>query len=139
MRFGEALRFSVQALRGSPVRSLLTCLGMLIGNASVILVVTISQTSQDYILEQIRGLGSNVALTNDGLENGVGIYIDNVYYGRVGQSQFDLVDLQGLSPAEVAERTGMKPVSVRANLFKARKTIRENLLATHPSYSELSR
>ncbi len=42
----------------------------------------------------IRGLGSNVALTNDGLENGVGIYIDNVYYGRVGQSQFDLVDLE---------------------------------------------
>lgn len=41
----------------------------------------------------IRGLGSNVALTNDGLENGVGFYIDNVYYGRVGQSQFDLVDL----------------------------------------------
>ncbi|WP_454279957.1 TonB-dependent receptor [Sphingomonas sp. Marseille-Q8236] len=41
----------------------------------------------------IRGLGSNVALTNDGLENGVGVYIDNVYYGRVGQSQFDLVDL----------------------------------------------
>ncbi|WP_341207576.1 TonB-dependent receptor [uncultured Sphingomonas sp.] len=41
----------------------------------------------------IRGLGSNVALTNDGLENGVGIYIDNVFYGRVGQSQFDLVDL----------------------------------------------
>ncbi|PAL22728.1 TonB-dependent receptor [Sphingopyxis sp. GW247-27LB] len=42
----------------------------------------------------IRGLGSNVALTNDGLENGVGFYIDNVYYGRLGQSQFDLVDLQ---------------------------------------------
>lgn len=34
----------------------------------------------------IRGLGSNVALTNDGLENGVGFYIDNVYYGRVGLS-----------------------------------------------------
>ncbi|WEK46236.1 MAG: TonB-dependent receptor [Candidatus Andeanibacterium colombiense] len=41
----------------------------------------------------IRGLGSNIALTNDGLENGVGFYIDNVYYGRVGLSQFDLVDL----------------------------------------------
>ena len=60
MRFGEALRFSFQALRANPVRSLLTCLGMMIGNASVILVVTISQTSQDYILEQIRGLGSNM-------------------------------------------------------------------------------
>ena len=42
----------------------------------------------------IRGLGSNVSLTNDGLENGVGFYVDNVYYGRVGQTQFDLVDLQ---------------------------------------------
>ena len=51
---------------------------------------------------------------------------------------FDLVDLQGLSPAEVAERTGMRPVSVRANLFKARRAIREGLLATHPAYSELS-
>ena len=52
---------------------------------------------------------------------------------------FDLVDLQGFSPAEAAERTGMKPVSVRANLFKARKAIRISLLVTHPSYSELSR
>ena len=60
MRFGEALRFSSQSLRANPVRSFLTCLGMMIGNASVILVVTISQTSQDYILEQIRGLGSNM-------------------------------------------------------------------------------
>ena len=60
MHFGEALRFSFQALRANTVRSLLTCLGMMIGNASVILVVTISQTSQDYILEQIRGLGSNI-------------------------------------------------------------------------------
>ena len=52
---------------------------------------------------------------------------------------FDLVDLQGLSPAEVAERTGLKPVSVRANLFKARRAIRDNLLVTHPAYGELSR
>lgn len=44
----------------------------------------------------IRGLGSNVALTNDGLENGVGFYIDNVYFGRVGLAQFDLVDLQSI-------------------------------------------
>lgn len=50
---------------------------------------------------------------------------------------FDLIDLQGLTPAEVAARTGMKPVSVRANLFKARSAIRDRFLATHPSYNEL--
>jgi len=52
---------------------------------------------------------------------------------------FDLVDLQGLSPTEAAERTGMKPVSVRANLFKARSAIRSRFLATHPSYGELDK
>ena len=51
---------------------------------------------------------------------------------------FDLVDLQGLSPAEVADRTGMRPASVRTNLFKARRAIREGLLANHPAYGDLS-
>ena len=60
MFLGEAVRFSAQALRASPVRSLLTGLGMAIGTSSVILVVTISLTSRDYILEQVQGIGSNI-------------------------------------------------------------------------------
>jgi putative ABC transport system permease protein len=60
MFLGEAVRFSAQALRASPVRSLLTGLGMAIGTASVILVVTISLTSRDYVLEQVQGIGSNI-------------------------------------------------------------------------------
>ncbi len=60
MNVGEAFRFSLRALGANKARSLLTALGMVIGNASVILVVTISLTSRDYILEQIRGVGSNI-------------------------------------------------------------------------------
>src|ERR1019366_1012069 len=60
MHIGEAMSFSLQALRQNPVRSFLTGLGMVIGTASVILVVTISLTSQNYILEQIEGVGSNM-------------------------------------------------------------------------------
>lgn len=60
MHLGESLRFSVYALRANKVRTFLTALGMVIGNASVILVVTISLTSRDYILEQIRSVGSNM-------------------------------------------------------------------------------
>jgi putative ABC transport system permease protein len=60
MHLGEALRFSLHALRANKLRTFLTSLGMVIGNASVILVVTISLTSRDYILEQIRGIGSNI-------------------------------------------------------------------------------
>lgn len=46
------------------MRSLLTALGMVIGTASVILVVTISLTSQDYILDQIEGVGSNMVFAS---------------------------------------------------------------------------
>jgi len=57
---GEALSFSIQALRANKIRTFLTALGLVIGNASVILVVTISLSSRDYILDQIRGIGSNM-------------------------------------------------------------------------------
>ena len=60
MQIGEAFRFSFEALKANRMRTFLTALGLVIGNASVILVVTISLTSRDYILEQIRGIGSNM-------------------------------------------------------------------------------
>jgi putative ABC transport system permease protein len=60
MFHAEALRFSFQALRANKFRAFLTALGLVIGNASVILVVTISLTSRDYILDQIQRVGSNL-------------------------------------------------------------------------------
>jgi len=60
MFFGDAIRFSLQSLSANKVRTFLTALGLVIGNASVILVVTISISSRDYILDQIRGVGSNL-------------------------------------------------------------------------------
>src|SRR5579871_3305660 len=60
MYIGESLRFSVQALWANKFRTFLTALGLTIGNASVILVVTISITSRNYVLDQIRGIGSNL-------------------------------------------------------------------------------
>ena len=49
---------------------------------------------------------------------------------------FELADIQGLSAPEVAARLGMKPVTVRANLFKARRTIRQRMLEHHSSLLE---
>src|SRR5215471_2514888 len=56
----ESLRASTAALRANKFRAFLTALGLVIGNASVILVVTISLTSRDYILDQIQRVGSNL-------------------------------------------------------------------------------
>jgi RNA polymerase sigma-70 factor (ECF subfamily) len=50
---------------------------------------------------------------------------------------FDLVDLQGHQPAEVAEMLGLKQATLRASLFKARAAIRANIIAAHPAAGEI--
>uniref|UniRef100_UPI000AC53999 TonB-dependent receptor n=1 Tax=Novosphingobium sp. CCH12-A3 TaxID=1768752 RepID=UPI000AC53999 len=42
----------------------------------------------------IRGLGAPFGLTNDGIEQGVGIYIDDVYNARVASATFDFLDVK---------------------------------------------
>ena len=44
---------------------------------------------------------------------------------------FELADLRGLTPTEIAARLGMEPVTVRGHLFKARRAIRAKLLEHH--------
>ncbi|MCO6705212.1 TonB-dependent receptor plug domain-containing protein, partial [Streptomyces sp. CHB9.2] len=44
----------------------------------------------------IRGLGSPFGLTNDGIEQGVGIYIDQVYNGRIAAATLDFLDVERL-------------------------------------------
>ena len=41
----------------------------------------------------IRGIGAPFGLTNDGIEQGVGIYVDDVYYARVASATLDFLDV----------------------------------------------
>ncbi|HEX7894872.1 MAG TPA: TonB-dependent receptor plug domain-containing protein, partial [Terriglobales bacterium] len=41
----------------------------------------------------IRGLGTSFGLTNDGLESGVGLYVDDVYMSRPAAATFDFIDV----------------------------------------------
>ena len=42
----------------------------------------------------IRGLGSPYGLTNDGLDPGVGLYVDGVYYARPAATTLDFIDIE---------------------------------------------
>lgn len=42
----------------------------------------------------IRGLGAPFGLTNDGIEQGVGFYVDGVYYARPAAATLDFVDIE---------------------------------------------
>ncbi len=92
MKLSEAISFSLQALRANRLRTFLTVLGLIIGNASVILVVTISLASRDLILDQIRGIGSNLvyASYSAGGQNTAEVQGDFVKLADVGALRQDL-------------------------------------------------
>ena len=59
MVLSEILKIALDSFRASKVRFMLTALGMVIGTASVILVVTIGLTGKQFILTEIQKIGTN--------------------------------------------------------------------------------
>src|ERR1700735_3978406 len=59
MMFSEILKIAGDSFRASKTRFALTALGMVIGTASVILVVTIGLTGKQYTLELLQKIGTN--------------------------------------------------------------------------------
>jgi putative ABC transport system permease protein len=56
----DSIRFALAALQAHKLRAGLTGLGMVIGNASVILVVTVALAGRSFVLRLIEGVGSNL-------------------------------------------------------------------------------
>lgn len=56
----ETLLVALDALRANKVRAFLTALGVVIGSASIVLVVTVALSSRKFVLAQIEGVGSNL-------------------------------------------------------------------------------
>jgi putative ABC transport system permease protein len=59
MLMSEILKLAIDSFRASKLRFALTALGMVIGTASVILVVTIGMTGRQFILNEIQKIGTN--------------------------------------------------------------------------------
>src|SRR5438477_4158916 len=60
LAFSEIMSFAYDTFCSNKVRFMLTALGMVIGTASLILVVTIGLTGKQYVLNQIQGIGANL-------------------------------------------------------------------------------
>src|SRR6202030_4768782 len=69
----ETLSVAIEALRANKLRAILTSLGVIIGSASIVLVVTVALTSQKYVIGQIEAIGSNM------------VYVELVSAGSIGQ------------------------------------------------------
>src|ERR1700704_3281625 len=61
VRWKESVHFALWALAVDKVKAGLTMLGVAIGSAAIVLVVTIVSTGKVYMISQIEGIGSNLA------------------------------------------------------------------------------
>lgn len=68
-----ALRVSYRALRRNKVRSILTTLGIIIGVAAVITMVSLTQGAKRIIQEQLTSLGGNSLIINPGSRSRSGV------------------------------------------------------------------
>jgi putative ABC transport system permease protein len=66
MRFVEAWRVALEALRANRLRSGLTMLGVVIGVAAVVVLVAIGTGAKQEVESQVQGLGSNLLLVVPG-------------------------------------------------------------------------
>lgn len=66
MRLGDTTRLSIEALYAQKLRTLLTVLGMVIGVAAVVLLVSLGQGAKNYVLSEFEGLGTNLIIVQPG-------------------------------------------------------------------------
>lgn len=124
MNLLEAVNFTRQSMHANRMRAGLTMLGMVIGTASIILVVTIALSSREYILQQIQGVGANlVYLYHESDRTDTGALSDDLTLS-------DLEAVRALPP--VLEATGFLTRYDRLMLGGHEKEI--SIIGTTPEY-----
>jgi putative ABC transport system permease protein len=101
----ELLKVSIGALRANKLKAFLTMLGVVIGSACIVLVVTISLIGQNYILKQIEGVGSNL------------VYAELIHTGKEAAALSDEItpddmDAVGRDVPHVIEVAGTRDVQM---------------------------
>lgn len=88
----QSVPLAISVIRGDSIEAT--------GNFNVVKLQTLAPTLQVYTSNprntavNIRGLGVPFGLTSDGFEQGVGIYVDDVYNARVAAATFDFLDVE---------------------------------------------
>jgi putative ABC transport system permease protein len=99
----DALLLALLAIRRNPLRSSLTILGIVIGVAAVIIMVTLGSGATQQVTQEIAGLGSNVLMVMPGQRIGP---------GQGGAPPFDVADAQAIA-RDVPLVSAVAPISSR--------------------------
>jgi putative ABC transport system permease protein len=105
MEFREVVNAALDSFAAAKVRFVLTALGMVIGTASLILVVTIGLTGKQYIMDQIQAIGANLIYA----------YYEGGSNASVSTVQQDFLTVEDMRAVQ-QEVTGIKAASPMVEL-----------------------
>ncbi|TVQ27932.1 MAG: FtsX-like permease family protein [Spirochaetaceae bacterium] len=94
----ESARMSFRSIAGSPVRSGLTALGVMIGVASVISLVALGRGAQQEVAGNLQQLGSNLLMVYSGEPRGTALVRTNTSNIRPTLTQTDLEAIRDAGP-----------------------------------------
>jgi putative ABC transport system permease protein len=114
MSWSETWNLALEALRANKVRAALTMLGVVIGSACIVLVVTVALTGRKYIRAQIEAVGSNIVYANLTQSNAVALadQISLSDLDAVRQSVPQAVRVAGTSDIQMTVVAGAKTLPV---------------------------
>jgi putative ABC transport system permease protein len=86
----ETWRVAIEALWSNKLRAILTTLGVVIGSACIVLVLTVAVTGRRYVIGQIEGVGANLVYAN---------YEVNPQQAVVRSNEITLADVEAVKAA----------------------------------------
>ena len=99
MNYGQSFRLALKSLATSKMRSILTMLGIIIGVASVIVILALGNGVQGMIDEQVSKLGINTIVTYTwGRGDGSTMDLDPEYMYRLVEEHPDVLSGCGIDP-----------------------------------------
>ncbi len=129
----ETLRIALRSMTSNKLRTFLSMLGIIIGVAAVIAIVSIGTGARGEVTSQIANLGSNTININPGIQRGEG--------GRISRPYTDIFTLElgenilNYSPAVKA----LVPVGQGSALLISGSTnIRATVVGTGPDYQAIN-
>jgi putative ABC transport system permease protein len=124
----EILRTAHQALLRNWGRAVLTSLSMVVGTASLVLVVVAGISGRAYTLEQIRGVGTNlIIVSNQSTDTGT----------RALADRLNVADLEAIQTRIPGVRSAAAVVTSNPTITLAGTRRRITLIGTTPEYQQV--
>jgi putative ABC transport system permease protein len=128
MTITHIINTAISGLITHKSRSLLTILGVVIGITAIIIVQSIGNGAQNLILNEIRGIGSNVVIVHPGRQpKGMTDMMSEIFLDSLKQKDLEILKRQG----NVPDLTGISPfVMTSAVVTYQTESQRTNVLGT---------